>query len=95
MLSRTGPWTCQVAGLVLGDFDGAFGDRSGERHFWQTQMGVPAHVPILAGVPVGHIEHNLVVALGAMGVMDMVAGTLRCGAAAGAGGSPLKPRASP
>ena len=45
-------------------------------NFWLQRVGVPAHVPVLAGVPLGHVADGLTVPLGASGVVDLDAGTL-------------------
>jgi len=67
-----------LSGLVLGDFGNQVSDvkTGGAKKFWVETMRVPASLPILGGLDIGHIHEHKVVPFGCTGVMDMTSGTI-------------------
>ncbi|MDQ0381676.1 S66 peptidase family protein [Amycolatopsis thermophila] len=72
-LLRSG-WFDGVAGIVLGTWTGC-GEATDVRALMLDRLG-PLDVPILAGVPFGHVEGSLTVPLGVEAVLDTAALTV-------------------
>mmetsp|Transcript_12495 Transcript_12495/g.52567 ORF Transcript_12495/g.52567 Transcript_12495/m.52567 type:complete len:392 (-) Transcript_12495:656-1831(-) len=68
-----------LAALVLGDFNDAFqGNAAEEKEFWLLHAGLPPHVPVLAGLRMGHTRDQLAVPIGALVEVDVDTLELRC-----------------
>ena len=58
-----------------------------EKWFWLEQMHLPPDLPVLSGLPIGHIDDNRTVPLGAYVNVDMKACTLSVAYGVGPGPS--------
>ena len=54
-----------------------------EKWFWLEQMRLPSDLPVLSGLPMGHIDDNRAVPLGAYVNVDMRACTLSVASSVG------------
>jgi muramoyltetrapeptide carboxypeptidase len=78
-LLRSG-WFVGVRGIALGRFSGC--DDPGRVRVLMRDRLAPFGVPMLDGVPVGHVPLNLAFPLGVPATLDADAGTLTLNAAA-------------
>jgi muramoyltetrapeptide carboxypeptidase LdcA involved in peptidoglycan recycling len=66
-----------LSGLAVGDFGSALAPDAPEgtvdvlKWYWLVQLNIPATLPVIIEFPLGHIHDARVVALGAVGKLDL------------------------